>query len=188
MIVLAKGINIASPEAQRSIYSILAKQPTPEVVRREKVCVFISHKDMDTLAAIELGNHIMEDLGLNIYLDIYDNTLQAADKEGDLEGIVESIQKGISFASHLLCVISDKSQDSWWIPYEIGFAQAYGLKTASIIVKETEYLPTYLRVKDSPVFLDIKTFDEYMAGFMGYGGLFSYRADSSREYEYFSKG
>ena len=115
----------------------------------------------------------MEDLGINIYLDIYDKSLQKADEEGDLEGIVASIQKGISFASHLLCVISDKSQDSWWMPYEIGFAQACDVKTASIIVKETEHLPTYLRIKDSPVFFNIESFDKYMIRFQGYGGLFA---------------
>ena len=83
----------------------------------------------------------MQDLGLDVYLDIYDKSLQRADEDGNLEGIVASIQKGVSYASHLLCVISDKSKDSWWMPYEIGYAQANGVNTASIIVKNTEYLP-----------------------------------------------
>lgn len=119
---MVKGCNIAAPENIHGVYSLIAKQPTYTPARRERVCVFISHKDANTLAAIEIGNHIMQDLGLDIYLDIYDKALQRADNEGDLEGIVASIQKGIGFASHLLCVISDKTKDSWWIPYEIGFA------------------------------------------------------------------
>lgn len=187
---MVKGINIATPEAQHDIYSLLVKQPSQGTVKRDRICVFISHKDIDTQAAIEIGNHIMEDLGLNIYLDVYDKSLQAADKEGDLEGIVASIQKGVSYASHLLCVISDKSQDSWWMPYEIGFAQAYDIKTSSIIVKETEHLPTYLRIKDSPVFFDIKSFDEYMVRFISYGGLFTNQIcmEPSREFAYFNRG
>ena len=131
----------------------------------------------------------MDDLGLDVYLDIYDKALQKADVEGNLEGIVSSIQQGISYASHLLCIISDKSKDSWWMPYEIGFAQANGVNTASIIVKNTEYLPTYLRVKESPVFFDVEAFDSYMAKFMGYSGLFTHdiNVPVSHEFEYFNK-
>lgn len=186
---MAKGINIATPDAQHSLYSLLAKQPSRETAKRDRICVFISHKDIDTPAAIEIGNHIMEDLGINIYLDIYDKSLQKADEEGDLEGIVASIQKGISFASHLLCVVSDKSQDSWWMPYEIGFAQASDVKTASIIVKETEHLPTYLRIKDSPVFFDIESFDKYMIKHKAYGGLFesTINMEVSQDFAFFNR-
>lgn len=185
---MVKGCNIAAPENIDGLYSLIAKQPTHAPEKRERVCVFISHKDADTLAAIEIGNHIMQDLGLDVYLDIYEKSLQRADDDGDLEGIVASIQKGISYASHLLCVISDKSKDSWWMPYEIGFAQANGVNTASIIVKNTEYLPTYLRVKESPVFFDIEAFDSYMARFMGYGGLFAHDINITvpHEFEYFN--
>ena len=130
----------------------------------------------------------MNDLGFDIYLDVYDKTLQKSDAEGNLEGIVSSIQKGIGFASHLLCVISDKSKDSWWMPYEIGFAQAHGVNTASIIIKNTEYLPTYLRIKESPVFDNIEAFDAYMAVFMRYGSLFTHDVNisASHEFEYFN--
>lgn len=185
---MAKGKNIATLEVQCDTYSLVAKQPIIKPIRRERVCVFISHKDIDTAAAIEIGNHIMEDLGFDIYLDIYDKSLQTADAEGDLEGIVNSIQKGISYASHLLCVISDKSQDSWWMPYEIGFAQANDICTASIIVKDTERLPTYLRVKESPVFHDVSSYDQYMKKFMVYGGAFVDVAsiESKIGYEYFA--
>lgn len=185
---MVNGCNIAAPENIHGLYSLIAKQPTHMPAKRERICVFISHKDADTLAAIEIGNHIMQDLGLDVYLDIYDKSLQRADEDGNLEGIVASIQKGVSYASHLLCVISDKSKDSWWIPYEIGFAQANGVNTASIIVKNTEYLPTYLRIKESPVFFDIEAFDSYMAGFLGYGGLFTHDVGENmpHEFEYFN--
>lgn len=185
---MKKGVNIAAPEILHGVYSLIAKQPSHTPPRRERVCIFISHKDADTSAAIEIGNHIMNDLGFDIYLDVYDKTLQKSDAEGNLEGIVSSIQKGIGFASHLLCVISDKSKDSWWMPYEIGFAQAHGVNTASIIIKNTEYLPTYLRIKESPVFDNIEAFDAYMAVFMRYGSLFTHDVNisASHEFEYFN--
>ena len=77
---MARGVNVAAPENSHGLYSLLAKQPTHTPVQRERVCVFISHKDADTPAAIEIGNHITEDLGFDIYLDVYDRTLQKADK------------------------------------------------------------------------------------------------------------
>lgn len=182
------GGNVAAPENSHGLYSLLSKQPTHTPVQRERVCVFISHKDVDTPAAIEIGNYIMEDSGFDIYLDVYDRTLQKADNDNDLEGIVASIHRGISYASHLLCVISDKSQDSWWVPYEIGFAQANDVNTASIIVKNTEWLPTYLRVKESPVFFGIEAFDQYMIGFGRYGGIFENHGISELQYvfEYYN--
>lgn len=32
--------------------------------------------------------------------------------------IVESTQKGISCSDALLCIVSDKTKLSWWVPYE----------------------------------------------------------------------
>ena len=75
------------------------------------ICIFISHKDEDTEAAIELGNHIMQDFGYDIYLDIYDEELQEADRNNDIEGIVKRIKEGLRYATHLLCIISEKSKN-----------------------------------------------------------------------------
>ena len=132
----------------------------------------------------------MEDFGYNIYLDVYDKTLQNADKNNDVEGVVNAIHKGIEYASHLLCVISEKSKYSWWIPYEIGFAQANGVKTSSVKIKQAEYLPTYLRVNNSPVFLTIGELDDYLSKNGPFGGLFSKGvtgASNEEIYQYFEK-
>lgn len=126
--LLTSGINIAQAIRENSLYALACRQNK----EREKICFFISHKDEDTDAAIALGKHITEDFGFNIYLDVYDKELQEADKNNDSEGVVSAIHKGIQYASHLLCVVTEKSKDFWWIPYEIGFAQANGVKTSSI--------------------------------------------------------
>ena len=52
--------------------------------RRERICVFISHKDADPLAAIKIGSRIMQDQGLDVYIDIYNKSLQIVDEDGDL--------------------------------------------------------------------------------------------------------
>ena len=115
---------------------------------------------------------------------------EEADKNNDPEGVVNAIHKGIQYASHLLCIVTGKSKDSWWIPYEIGFAQANGVKTSSIKIKQAEYLPTYLRVDNSPVFLTIVELDEYLSKNGPYGGLFSKMvagASNEETYLYFEK-
>lgn len=124
-------------------------------------CFFISHKNEDA-AALEIGNHIMNDFGYNIYLDLFDETLQAADQNNDVETIVKSIHTALKYSTHLLCIVTEKSKESWWIPYEIGFAQANSKKTASLKLKASEYLPTFLRANDSDVFNTVKELDAYL--------------------------
>lgn len=68
------------------------------------LCFFISHKNEDADAALEIGNHIMNDFGYNIYLDLFDEALQVADQNNDVETIVKSIHNGLKYSTHLLCV------------------------------------------------------------------------------------
>ena len=126
------------------------------------LCFFISHKNEDADAALEIGNHIMNDFGYNIYLDLFDEALQVADQNKDVETIVKSIHNGLKYSTHLLCVVTEKSKESWWIPYEIGFAQANNKKTASLKLKASEYLPTFLRANGSDVFYTVKELDVYL--------------------------
>jgi len=76
---LGKGINIAEVIRKNTQASLTYKQGKD----RSKICFFISHKDEDVEAAIEIGNHIIEDFGYNIYLDINDKELQEADESQD---------------------------------------------------------------------------------------------------------
>lgn len=146
---------------------IIKSQPISQFLYQQgskvpKLCIFISHKNEDVDAAVEIGNHIMNDFGYDIYLDLYDATLQAADEEGDIETIVKSIQDGLKYSTHLLCIVTEKSKESWWIPYEIGYAQANNKKTASLKLKKAEYLPTFLRANESKVFFTVKELDAYL--------------------------
>lgn len=174
---MSQGVNVAEAVKKNPIYSLFYHLSDST---KSKICFFISHKNEDVDAAIELGNHIMNDFGYNIYLDIYDNSLQEADKNNDVDAIVESIHKGLNYSTHLLCVVTDKSKESWWIPYEIGYAQAKEKKTASIKLKASEYLPTFLRANDSKIFYTIKELD----GYLSKQSLFEPKA-SKAEYIYF---
>lgn len=155
---MRQGKNVAeeirNDQCIRYLYQQTSKSSGP--------CFFISHKNEDADAALEIGNHIMNDFGYNIYLDLFDESLQVADQKNDVESIVKSIHKGLEYSTHLLCIITEKSKKSWWIPYEIGFAQANGKKTASLKIKTLEYLPSFLRANGSAVFYTVKELDKYL--------------------------
>lgn len=116
-------------------------------VKSEKTCVFISHKKEDQHIAIELGDFLTKQLGVDIYLDVFDPELkEAVSVENDAK-IVASIISGLKLSNVLLCIISDKTRLSWWVPYEIGIADNSEMKIASIRTKEIDDFPSFLKTK-----------------------------------------
>ena len=47
----------------------------------------------------------------------------------------------------MLCIISDKTRLSWWVPYEIGVADNLGIRIASIKTKDIDDFPSFLKTK-----------------------------------------
>ena len=127
-----------------------------------KYCVFISHKKEDELAAIEIGNYLLNTVGINIYLDIRDCTLKEAVGDANDKKIVDSIKKGLKLSTHLLCLISEKTKLSWWVPYEIGIADISNLDIASLKLKAVDDVPSFLRTHK--VLLNISDFLQYASG------------------------
>lgn len=116
-------------------------------IKTDKPCVFISHKKEDQDIAIKLGDFLTKKLNVDIYLDVFDLELQeAVSVENDVK-IVNSITSGIKLSDILLCIISDKTKLSWWVPYEIGIADTSGLKIASIKTKQIEDFPSFLKTQ-----------------------------------------
>lgn len=135
---------------------------------REK-CVFISHKKEDEQAAIDIGSFLMEIVGVNIYLDILDEPLQTATQTENDRLIVESIKKGLECSTHLLCLISDKTHLSWWVPYEIGIADNKNISIASLKLKVVNDIPSFLKIH--PAFYNIDEFVRNTANYKQYGAL-----------------
>ena len=144
--------------------------------QREK-CVFISHKKEDEQAAIDIGNFLMEVVGVNIYLDIWDEDLQAATKTENDRLVVDSIKEGLECSTHLLCLISDKTRLSWWVPYEIGIADNKNISIASLKLKSINDIPSFLKIH--PAFYNIDEFVQNTVSYTHYGTLF-FTEDYSR--------
>lgn len=126
----------------------------------KKPCIFISHISIDMSIARKIANYIMEKGDINIYLDVYDLELQNATKKSDPQKITNLIEKGISDSTHLLCLISNDTKNSWWVPYEIGFAKSKSKTIASLRLKWTADLPEYLKIEK--IITGIESLNSYL--------------------------
>ncbi|KGK81928.1 hypothetical protein DP73_21070 [Desulfosporosinus sp. HMP52] len=138
-----KGINLATQKIQT--FSLNEQRDLSA-----KKCVFLSHRSVDKDKVIKIGDYIMKG-GLNIYLDINDANLQLAVTAQNALKITQCIQKGLSFANYVLCLISNNTFDdaSWWVPYEIGYADKEK-KECCLLKLSTlnkDRIPEYLKIK-----------------------------------------
>jgi len=136
-------------------------------------CVFISHKKEDESTAKAIGDYLMNQVGVDIYLDLYDMELKEAVSVENDKKIVASIKKGISTSTHLLCLVSDKTRLSWWVPYEVGVAGEQGKDIATLKLKGIDDIPSFLKIEQ--VLKNIQEFFDYTRSLEPYGGIFSER-------------
>lgn len=109
---MEKGRNyLTLNESEKRLFSSSASQP----------CVFISHKKEDADFARHLSDYVME-RGINVYFDENDPILAKEHKSPD--EVVNAIKKGLEKSTHMIIVLSKKTLESNWVPWEVGFASA----------------------------------------------------------------
>lgn len=128
--------------------------PTPK-----SPCVFLSHKSEDKSAVKSIGNYI-KSKGVDIYLDVDDLALQQAVSNNDHIAITKSIQLGIYASTHLMTLISEKTKESWWVPYEVGFASSENKKISTLKLKTVSYVPSFLEI--TKILRGAKALDAYI--------------------------
>ncbi|WP_400245954.1 toll/interleukin-1 receptor domain-containing protein [Niallia sp. JL1B1071] len=135
-----RGINLANPNnlVQKSIFASSNSNANA-------ICIFLSHISEDKDAVVKIGNYI-QDAGYNIYLDIYDEALNQAVKSGNPDAITKSIEKGLEYSSHVMCIVSEETVKSWWVPYEIGFGKRSRKPLSTLTLKNTITIPSYLEI------------------------------------------
>lgn len=139
---MKKGINRALNNISKSL------NESVKFASKNKPCVFLSHRSLDKDMVEEIGKYIMK-AGLDIYLDKYDEELQRADKGKNDKLITECIQKGISESTHIMCLLSPNTINSWWVPYEIGYAdKSVDIEICSLKLKELpdNSIPSYIKI------------------------------------------
>ena len=98
--------------------------------------VFISYRHVDRAHAIHINTRLMQ-AKIKTYLDVLDPESQTT------EDITEVITRNISECTHLLAVVSERTAQSWWVPFEIGEATISNRRICSFKTGPTE-LPLYL--------------------------------------------
>lgn len=129
-----KGINLAEPNICLE-----------GVGHESKVCIFLSHISIDKSTALAIGEYI-KTAGFNIYLDIYDDKLQQALEDENSVEVTQCIEKGIDIATHMICLVSDETKQSWWVPYEIGYGKRKGIDISTLFLKNVGYIPDFLKI------------------------------------------
>ena len=127
----------------------------------QRDCIFISHKYEDLDAAREVAEYI-KDYGVDVYLDDHDLKLQKAVKANNSEGIVSCIEGGLNASTHILVLVTEHTRMSWWVPYETGYAKMGKKGIASLLLKEADEFPDYLKIEAT---LDgFKDLSDYLEG------------------------
>lgn len=161
---MSLGVNRAKDYMRQYIYA-------NEENIYKKSCIFLSHRSLDKPVVRMIASYIAK-AGIDYYLDEEDAELQQADEEGNDNKTVECIQNGIRCSSHILCILSDTTIHSWWVPYEIGYGENENRNIASIKIKnlsESE-IPAYLRVRNC--MMGLEQLNKYLEKVpTSYGGL-----------------
>ena len=109
--------------------------------------VFISHSRLDKEKARAVARALKASK-VDYYFDENDKELQFADEQNDHLKVVQCIEHGIEMCSHLLGTITENTEGSWWVPYEIGRATGRTRKCAHLIDEEVEKLPSYIKAAE----------------------------------------
>lgn len=111
-----------------------------------KPVVFLSHKSEDKDYVEKIGEYL-QNAGIDIYLDKYDPNLQCAVSQGNAKKVTQCIQNGIDNSDYILCITSEATIQSWWVPYEIGYGKNADKKIATLIRKDVSYIPDFLKIE-----------------------------------------
>lgn len=143
--MVRKGINKAV-ESQIQVFENRRLLSDPEY-SKNRTCIFISHKKEDKVMARQIANYIME-CGVDVFFDENDPVLSNPETNNDPIKVTNAINKALDNSTHLICIISEKTKESWWVPYEIGFVSNKAPFTSEniriILIKDIEKLPDYL--------------------------------------------
>jgi hypothetical protein len=147
---MTKGYNKA--DTFEKLYWIIEKLENEEIKKR--ACVFLSHKKEDKPACRKIAKYLSQ-AQIDYYLDEEDRLLQQAVGTEDAQKITESIKKGISESSHMLVVVSEKTYQSQWVPFEIGYGHSSLVDGTNDKLKLSILTLKDLSEKDLPSFMQI---------------------------------
>jgi len=126
-----------------------------------KECIFISHQKGDLKVAKRIADYIIR-AGIDVYFDEYDESINLKDPRS----VVDAIKAGIRNSTRMLCILTENSMHSKWMPWEIG----YGYERTTIIGLTgkdiaRKVLPEYLQIV--PIIKGTRSLNKQLAKLIG---------------------
>lgn len=122
-----------------------SKSVLDERVAKGIPCVFLSHSSKDKATVRRFAEYIKE-RGIDVYFDDDDKKLQSAVAQDDEAVVVECIHDGLKKSSHALCIMSNHTVESQWVPYEIGYSNSLNHPLALLPLAEIQSLPQFYKL------------------------------------------
>ena len=107
--------------------------------------IFISHKKEDEEIALQVLRTLRQ-VNVDVYLDLLDNIIF-----DDGEKLTKHIRNKLHECTDVIVILSGKTKDSWWVPFEIGMATEKDMPIANYLIgheKIPEYLMYWPRLKN----------------------------------------
>ncbi len=127
-------------------------------------CIFISYQKSDRESAIKVAEYLQES-GIDVYIDVYDQELKNNHQSNNPREVTTAILNGINNSSHMLVMVSPRTMNSTWVPFEVGYGfdkTDLGVLTLKGISNES--LPEYLKTS-SLIIRGTKSLNEYLSRF-----------------------
>ena len=100
--------------------------------------VFLSYRHTDKATAWELA-HYLDLRGIRVFIDVHDDSLLPGQQDLD-----DALVIAINNAKTMIIVVSDATQGSWWVPWEVGVSTPFGKPRATYKPQTSGPLPSYL--------------------------------------------
>lgn len=100
--------------------------------------VFISHKQDDEKIALAVADRFTRK-GVLFYVDTFD---PVAPRSGNELG--DHLRNIMGRCTHLMAVVSPRTKESWWVPWEIGIATEKDFPISTYAGEQCD-LPAYLK-------------------------------------------
>ena len=107
-------------------------------IHTEESEVFLSYRHADQSTALGLVVDL-DRQGRRVYVDVHDDTLVPGQRDLD-DALVTAINNSVT----MIVIVSDETQGSWWVPWEIGVSTPFGKPRAMYEPQSYGPLPAYL--------------------------------------------
>ena len=104
----------------------------------EETELFLSYRHTDKNTAWFLA-HYLDHQGIHVFIDVHDNSLVPGQKDLD-----DALVTAINNAKTMTIIVSDETQGSWWVPWEVGVSTPFGIPWATYKPQTSRPLPAYL--------------------------------------------